>query len=104
MSMRISHLRARRREMPRQMIRPSAAPLATLRLQMFAAGRTIVVITKNPIVIGATNAIIPQTAWIIWKSTFHVTIVALLPKVVAHLLFLKGGPVPPTLPVERPTV
>ena len=100
MSMRISHQGARRRQIPQQLIRLLAALLVTLRLKMFAAGRTIVVITKKLIAIGATHAIIPQTVWNNWIFTFHGTMTALPPKV-AHLLLQRGGVMLPTLPVVR---
>ncbi len=90
--------RARRRQMPRQLNRISAAPLATSRREMCAAGRTIVVITKKLIAIGATNVIIPRTIWNNWKSTVHGTM-SVLPKV-AHLQLVRDGPLPQTLPVE----
>lgn len=75
----------RRRQMQRQLIRLSAAPLATLRREMFVTGRSIVAITKKLVAIGVTNVIIPRTVWNKWKSTVHGTITVLLPKIV-HLL------------------
>ena len=97
--MKRSHQGARRKQMQRQLIRLSAALHATLQLKMFAAGKTIVVITKKLIVIGATNVIIPRTIWNNWKSTVHGTMSILLPKV-AHLLLVRDGPLPQTPPVE----